>query len=336
MSWIYFVNRGCCNILIGSWAQFNSPIEHSPMHSFSKSPVLRMSPKTSTQLPGLASILHPQVSNSMKVAPIGKDLGRGSFVEHSFSRTNSTHGAGFQLSHSLPEAKLSQYRGTIPSIGPSNGSGMESLFGPQFLWGNPNSYTDHINFSVWSKTSMAHPFSSNGKGHGFPYSGRQGSFSGSSQHHHVGSAPSGVPLARHFGFFPESSDTPFMSPAAFGGMGVGNNDGNFMVNMGSRTAMSSGISIPHNVSENGSSSIRMMSSPRLSPVYLGNGPNSGLLPYSMDGLTERGRIRRVENNGNQLDNKKQFQLDLDKIISGEDTRTTLMIKNIPNKYVLSL
>ncbi|XP_007025190.2 PREDICTED: protein MEI2-like 5 [Theobroma cacao] len=320
----------------GTWAQFNSPIEHSPMHSLSKSPVFRtMSPTTTNQLPGLASILHPQVSNSMKVAPIGKDQGRGSHVEYSFTGTNSTHAAGFQLSHSLPEPKLSQYHGTTSTFGPSNGSSVETLSGPQFLWGNPNSYTD-TNSSVWQTSSLGHPFSSNGKGHGFPYSGRQGSFSGSSQHHHhhhhIGSAPSGVPLERHFGFFPESSDTSFMSSAAFGGMGVGHSDGGFMVNMGSRAAISSGISIPRNVSENGSSSMRMMSSPRLSPVFLGNGPYPGLVPNGMEGLTERGRSRRVENNGNQLDNKKQFQLDLDKIISGEDTRTTLMIKNIPNKY----
>ncbi|XWS19779.1 hypothetical protein CRYUN_Cryun31cG0046000 [Craigia yunnanensis] len=185
----------------GSWAQFNSPVEHSPMHSLSKSPVFRtMSPMTSNQLSGLASILHPQVSNSMKVAPIGKDQGRGSHVEHSFTSTNSTHGDGFQLSHSLPEPKLSQYHGTIPTFGPSNGTSMETLSGPQFLWGNPNSYTDHTNSSVWPTSSMGHPFSSNGKGHVFPYSGRQGSFSCSSQHHHhdhIGSAPSGVPLERH-------------------------------------------------------------------------------------------------------------------------------------------
>ncbi|XVF25533.1 hypothetical protein REPUB_Repub13aG0220600 [Reevesia pubescens] len=285
----------------GSWAQFNSPLEHSPMHSLSKSPVFRtMSPTTSSQIPGLASILHPQVSNSMKVAPIGKDQGRGSNVEHSFTSTNSTHGTGFQLSHSLPEPKLSQYHGTMPTFCPSNGSSMDTLSGSQFLWGNSNSYTDHTNSSVWPTSSMGHPFSSNGKGHGFPYSGRQGSFSGSSQHHHhhhIGSAPSGVPLERHFGFFPESSDTSFMSPAPFGGMGLGHNDGGFMVSMGSRAAIS-----------------------------------SGLVPNNMEGLAERGRSRRNENNGHQLDNKKQFQLELDKIISGEDTRTTLMIKNIPNKY----
>ncbi|KAE8671813.1 Protein MEI2-like 2 [Hibiscus syriacus] len=299
-----------------------------------KSPVFEnMSPTISNQLPGLASILHPQVSNSMKVAPIGKDQARCSHVEHAL--TNSTHGTGFQLSHSLPEPKLSQFHGTIPTFGHSNGSRMETMSGPQFLWGNPNSYTDRTNSSVWPTSSLEHPFSSNGKGHGFPYSGQQGSFSGSSQHHHhhhIGSAPSGVPLERHFGFFPESSDTSFMSSATFGGMGVGHTDGGFVVNMGSRAAMSSGIGIPRNASENGSSSLRMMSSPRLSPVFLGNGLYPGLLPNSMEGLAERGRSRRVENNRNQLDNKKQFQLDLDKIINGEDSRTTLMIKNIPNKY----
>ncbi|KAE8722971.1 Protein MEI2-like 5 [Hibiscus syriacus] len=320
----------------GSWAQFNSPIEHSPMHSLSKSPVFgNMSPMIGNQLPGLASILHPQVSNSLKVAPIGKDQARCSHVEHALTGTNSTHGTGFQLSHSLPEPKLSQFHGTIPTFGPSNDSRMETMSGPQFLWGNPNSYTDRTNSSVRPTSSLEHPFSSNGKGHGFPYSGQQGSFSGSSQHrhhHHIGSAPSGVPLERHFGFFPESLDTSFMSPTTFGGMGVGHNDGGFMVNMGSRAAMSSGIGIPRNASENGSPRLRMMSSPRLSPVFLGNGLYPGLLPNSMEGLAERGRSRRVENNRNQVDNKKQFQLDLDKIISGEDTRTTLMIKNIPNKY----
>ena len=113
-----------------------------------------------------------------------------------------------------------------------------------------------------------------------------------------------------------------------GGMGLGANDGNFMANMGARAAINPGISIPGSISENGSSNFRMRSSPRLSPVFLGNGPYPGLSPTSMEGLTERGRSRRVEN---QVDSKKQFQLDLDKIKSGEDTRTTLMIKNIPNK-----
>uniref|UniRef100_A0A2C9U595 RRM domain-containing protein n=1 Tax=Manihot esculenta TaxID=3983 RepID=A0A2C9U595_MANES len=321
----------------GSWAQFSSPIEHSPMQSISKSPVFRnLSPTTGNHMPGLASILHSQGSNSVKVAPIGKDQGRGGLVEHTFTNVNSAHGATFQQSHSLPESKLNQYHGSMtPFGGPSssNGSVVETLSGPQFLWGSPNLYTDHTSSSAWTSPSLGHPFSSNGKGHGFSYMGRNGSFLGSSQnHHHVGSAPSGVPLERHLGFFPESPETSYMSPVAFGGMGLGHNNGNFMMNMGGRAPMSAGVAIPRNISENGSSSYRMMSSPRLNPVFLGNGPYPGLAATVMEGFTERGRTRRVENSGNQVDSKKQFQLDLDKIISGEDIRTTLMIKNIPNKY----
>ncbi|CAN6251402.1 unnamed protein product [Urochloa humidicola] len=36
--------------------------------------------------------------------------------------------------------------------------------------------------------------------------------------------------------------------------------------------------------------------------------------------------------GDQEDSRMQYQLDLEKIVTGKDTRTTLMIKNIPNKY----
>ncbi|XAR64332.1 hypothetical protein NMG60_11024630 [Bertholletia excelsa] len=53
---------------------------------------------------------------------------------------------------------------------------------------------------------------------------------------------------------------------------------------------------------------------------------------SFDSLNERARNRRNESNSNQADNKKQFELDIDRIMRGEDNRTTLMIKNIPNKY----
>ncbi|GAB2280771.1 hypothetical protein Dimus_015397 [Dionaea muscipula] len=48
---------------------------------------------------------------------------------------------------------------------------------------------------------------------------------------------------------------------------------------------------------------------------------------------ERFRSRRTtESSSSQADNKKQYELDLDRILRGEDNRTTLMIKNIPNKY----
>lgn len=316
--------------------QFNSPIEQSPMHSISQSPNFKtLSPTTNNHLPGLAALLHPQVqvSNSVKVSPIGKDLGRGSHVEHMFNNANSVHGSSFPQSHSFPEVKVSEFHGSTPSFGPStsNGSRVETLSGPQFLWGSPKLHSEHDR-SAWPRTAVGPQFTSTVKGHLFPLSTHQGSFLGSSHHHHhVGSAPSGVPLERHFGYFPDSPETSYMGPFAYGSMGLGPSDGKLLSTMGPRAALNSGITIPGNMSENGSSNFQMMSSPRLSPMFLGNGPYPGLQPTSIDGFTERGRSRRAENNGNLVDSKKQFQLDLDKIISGEDTRTTLMIKNIPNK-----
>ncbi|CAK9139299.1 unnamed protein product [Ilex paraguariensis] len=315
----------------GNWPQFGSPIEHS------KSPGFRsMSPTISNNLPGLASILHPQVSNSLKVAPIGKDR-RDSNVEHIFTNGISNPGAAFQQSHSFPEPKLTHYSGTMSSFGASSseGFGMETLSGPQFLWGSSNLYPEQTSSSAWRTQPVGHlhPFTSGGQSHGFPYSDRHGSFLSSSHHphHHVGSAPSGVPVKRYFGFYQESPETSFMSPAAFGSMGISQNDRSFMVNMGARGAVNTGIAVSGNMSENSSPAFSMMSSPRLSPMFLG-GQLPGLALTSMEGLIERGRSRRFESNGNQIDSKKQFQLDLEKIKSGEDTRTTLMIKNIPNKY----
>ncbi|XP_028061558.1 protein MEI2-like 5 [Camellia sinensis] len=319
----------------GSWPQFGSPIERNPLQTLSHSPGFSsMSPTIGNNLPGLASILHPLGSNSARVAPIGN--GRGSQVEPKFTNSNSNYGAAFQQSHSFPEPKLNQYSGTMSTFGgsSSNGSGIETLSGPQFLWGSPRPYTEQTNSSAWQPPSIGHPFTSNGQSHGLPHTGRHESFIGLSPHHphhHVGSAPSGVPLERHFGFYKESPETSLTSPLGFGSMGLGHNDASFLANVGSRPALNAGAAFAGNIGENGSPVFRMMSSSRLSPVFLGNGHYPGLAPPRMEGF-ERGWSQRVENNVNQIDNKKQFQLDLNKIKSGEDTRTTLMIKNIPNKY----
>ncbi|KAL5202768.1 hypothetical protein ABZP36_013720 [Zizania latifolia] len=53
-------------------------------------------------------------------------------------------------------------------------------------------------------------------------------------------------------------------------------------------------------------------------------------PY--DATNDRMRSRRHDGNAAQSENKRQFELDIDRIAKGEDSRTTLMIKNIPNKY----
>ncbi|KAF9605618.1 hypothetical protein IFM89_017961 [Coptis chinensis] len=75
---------------------------------------------------------------------------------------------------------------------------------------------------------------------------------------------------------------------------------------------------------------RMLSSQRLNPMFLWGSPYSGLTSSSIEALPE---LRPgVDNIVNQIDTKKQYQLDLDKIVNRKDTRTTLMIKNTPTKY----
>uniref|UniRef100_A0A5B7AHI7 RRM domain-containing protein n=1 Tax=Davidia involucrata TaxID=16924 RepID=A0A5B7AHI7_DAVIN len=319
----------------GNWPHFSSPVEHNPLQSFSQSPGSgTQSPMKSNHLPGLASILPPNVSNIAKIAPIGKDLGRVSHVNQVIGNAKSTQGAAYHLSNSVPEQILSASPGPVSSFGESNSnsSGIGTLSGPQFLWGSPTPYTERTNSSAWPTSSVGHSFASNGQGQGYPYPSRHGSFLGSLHIHHVGSAPSGGPLDRHFGYFPESPETSFTSPVAFGNMGLSRNSGNYMMNMGARAAMSVGVALSGNMTESGSPNSRMMPLPRNAPIFFRNGSYQGMGAMSNEGLAERGRNRRVEYSVNQIDNKKQYQLDLDKIINGEDTRTTLMIKNIPNKY----
>lgn len=48
-----------------------------------------------------------------------------------------------------------------------------------------------------------------------------------------------------------------------------------------------------------------------------------------------GRVRRISH-GKTVSchtDEKKYELDIDSVLRGEDCRTTLMIKNIPNKYV---
>lgn len=313
----------------GTWAHIGSPIEHN-QPAFSKSPGLGSLSPDSNHLPGLASILPAHASNSPKIAPIGKDQGRLNNINQIYSNSTSTQGAGYQHSLSYPEQKLSASPGPISfSESNSNSAGIGTLSGPQFLWGSPTPYAEH-NSSAWPTSSVGNPFSSSGQGQGFSLGSRHGSFL-SSHSQHVGSAPSGVPLDRHFGFFPESPETSFMNPV-FGGMALSRNSGNYMMNMGSRATLSAGVGLPGNITENSSPSFRMMSLPKHGPMYLGNGSYTGPAVTINEMLADRSRSRRIENTGNQIDSKKQYQLDLDKIISGEDIRTTLMIKNIPNKY----
>ena len=174
------------------------------------------------------------------------------------------------------------------------------------------------------------PFCIQGQGY-HPYSNHNGSFLGSPNPHHVGSAPSGVLLDRHFGYFPDSPETSFMNPVAFGGLGLSGKTASYVMNVGAHPAMSVGVALPGNMPESGSPRPRMMPLSRNGSMFFGNSTFQGTGLTGNEGLLECGRSRRVEYSVSQIDSKKQYQLHVDKINSGEDSRTTFMIKNIPNK-----
>ncbi|KAK8958226.1 Protein MEI2-like 2 [Platanthera guangdongensis] len=316
----------------GTWTHFSSPADNSPLKSFGHSPVLSgCNHITTNHLSELTSMLFPMVSNSVKIAPIGKEHNKLNRIEPLTS--NSIHGVPFLHSHSFPERagelipNLSFSPCTMDSSDSpvSSASEIGTLTGPQFLWGSPHHLTEHDQTCSWSRTSLGHSSISNGQVHSFPYSTHHGLLSAP---HHVGSAPSGVPFERHFDQLNEASESSFVRPVSFGKIGICGNEGSLMVNsVPPRGPVSPSSSLFGSFSENASPGFRMTG--HIFPAsfhYTGHGCNS------LEEFTERGRTLRADNNGNPLDGKKQFQLDLDRIISGEDTRTTLMIKNIPNKY----
>ncbi|VVB12634.1 unnamed protein product [Arabis nemorensis] len=259
----------------------NGPIDQNPLQSFSKPPIFgNLSPTMNIRYSEFSSIPHSQGANPTKAASVSNDQGRRvSHLDHLFpssSYNNASHIATASFGSASSFGSLN-----------SNSGRVETLSGSEFLWGSPSS-------SVW----RVNPFSSNGKAHRYPYH----------QHHHVGSAPSGL--------FPRSPETS---------------------SMGFRGA-SGNMNAPRNTRENVSTSFNVLSSPRHSQLFMGNGsyPWPVARMASTDDSFEDGRGQQFDSNTNQVDSKQQFQLDLTKIMSGEDLRTTLMIKNIPNKYTAKM
>ncbi|XAR50389.1 hypothetical protein NMG60_11004698 [Bertholletia excelsa] len=57
------------------------------------------------------------------------------------------------------------------------------------------------------------------------------------------------------------------------------------------------------------------------------------MPFGSPRKCERIFCQQRNQSNSRHTDKKQFELDIDRILRGEDSRTTLMIKNIPNKYI---
>lgn len=150
-------------------------------------------------------------------------------------------------------------------------------------------------------------------------------------HHHVGSAPALNPSlwGRRTTYAGDCLESPSFHAGSLGNMGFS----------GSPQMHSFGISshniYPHDcrncIDPSASALVGSPSPQQRSPMLHGrNSLNSAAASYDSSG--ERIRSRRCDSTATQPDNKKQFDLEIGRIIRGEDSRTTLMIKNIPNKY----
>ncbi|KAI3882604.1 hypothetical protein MKW92_051856 [Papaver armeniacum] len=217
----------------------------------------------------------------------------------------------------------------------SAGNGSRSLHNHHYMWSNSNSnsFNPHSpNLMMWPNSPSfvngvhAHPPQ---QMHGLPRppSHMLNSVLPSIHHHHVGSAPTmnhSVWDRRH-AYAGESPETSGFHPGSLGNMGFHPMElasHNIFPRVGGNR-MDPTVA-PTNVGLHSSPQQRCHMFPsRNSMIHLAN---------SFDSSNERVRIRRNEASSNQGDNKKQYELDIDRIMHGEDTRTTLMIKNIPNKY----
>ncbi|XP_028765243.1 protein MEI2-like 1 isoform X2 [Neltuma alba] len=148
--------------------------------------------------------------------------------------------------------------------------------------------------------------------------------------HHVGSAPvvTASPWDRQHSYLAESPESSGFHMGSLGSPGF---PGTWQLRP---PEFSSHKMFPH-VGGNGmdlSPNAGQSSPNQLSHVFPGRHPMTSMSKF--DPANDRMRNlyhRRSDANTNSAD-KKQFELDLSRILNGEDTRTTLMIKNIPNKY----
>ncbi|KAH7548508.1 hypothetical protein JRO89_XS14G0144800 [Xanthoceras sorbifolium] len=212
----------------------------------------------------------------------------------------------------------------------SAGSGSSSLPGHHYTWSN--SYRPQPSGMMWPNSpSML------GIGNAFSPARLPGLPRAPSHmvntvlpigNHHVGSAPTVDPSLwdRRHAYAAESPEASGFHPGSLGSMRVSSNS------LHSMDFVSHNI-FPH-VGGNcmdvpiPSKNVGFQTHHQRSMMLAGR---SQMIPMmnSFDPPNERARSRRNEGGVNQAD-KKLYELDVDRILRGEDNRTTLMIKNIPN------
>ncbi|XP_012572206.1 protein MEI2-like 1 isoform X2 [Cicer arietinum] len=211
-----------------------------------------------------------------------------------------------------------------------SGNGMRPHHGLNQMWSNPNFHQQPSSSPVlWQKT----PSFVNG---GAPGLSQMSSFARTPPHHmlrtpqmdhHVGSAPvvTASPWERKNSYLGESPEASGfhgswqMRPTDFS---PHNKMFSHVGGTGVELSSSAGQSSPNQLSH---------------ILYGRQHPTTSMSKFDstnerMRNLYTRKSAVSEANTNNVIADKKQYELDLGRILRGEDCRTTLMIKNIPNKY----
>lgn len=206
-----------------------------------------------------------------------------------------------------------------------------SLPGHPYMWGNSNQ--QQASNLMWPNSPsladrVCSPQSPSRHGHIRPPSRLMNSMLSINDHHHVGSAPAVNALWGRQNSYPLGSpETTGFHQGSLGSMRLSSSPLHHM-EFATRNVFSHGggncLDMPIS-----SASVGFHSQQQRSMLYPGRGQTNPMM-NTLEPPNDRPRNRRNDN-GSQAD-KKQFELDLERIMKGEDNRTTLMIKNIPNKY----
>ncbi|XVF54783.1 hypothetical protein PTKIN_Ptkin05aG0209300 [Pterospermum kingtungense] len=218
----------------------------------------------------------------------------------------------------------------------SSGNGSLSLNGNHYMWNNSSSHQQHPSSAmVWPNSpSFVNSIHANRLPHipAFPRAPPVMLNVGSPVHHHIGSAPpvNSAFWDRRHPYAGESPETSGFHLGSLGSMGFPGSSPSHAVEIASHNIFSHVGGNHMDLAKNGG----VHSPQQMCHLFPGRNPMI-MMPASLDSPNDRVRNfsnRRNESNSSNTD-KKQYELDIDRIVHGEDNRTTLMIKNIPNKYV---
>ncbi|KAJ1279312.1 hypothetical protein BS78_04G145600 [Paspalum vaginatum] len=343
--------------------------ESGSIHGLHSGLLTSISQFREASFPGLSSTIPQSLSSPIGISSAANSnqasLGE---LSHSLGRMNGHMNYGFQgmgalHPHSLPEVHNGATNGapynlntmssvsnsrtaeTVDSrhlhkVGSGEGalgfsrSGSGPLHAHQLMWNNSNNFHRHPNSPVlWQNPgSFVNnvPSRPPAQMHGVP---RAPSHMIESvlpmHHHHVGSAPAINPSLwdRRHGYAGELTEVSSFHPGSVGSMGFPGSPQLHGLELNNIFSHTGGNRMDPTVS---SAQIGAPSPQQRGPMFHGRNP---MVPLpSFDSSGERIRSRRSDSGANQSDNKRQYELDVDRIMRGEDSRTTLMIKNIPNKY----